>query len=193
MDAEKDIIALEQAKAGLRKKLLKVLKELSPHEIERRSRDVEDKLYELPEYIKARKVLFYYPLKGEPDLRGMIRKGLGKKEIFLPVINIEKKEMVPYPIRGLDDLEEGPYKTKQPRCLHPARLGFQNLDFVIVPGLAFTEEGYRLGRGKGYYDRFLALLSKSVPTVGVCFSFQIIEDMPIHSRLDQRVGRVISG
>ena len=68
-------------------------------------------------------------------------------------------------------------------------LGVDVIDLVIVPGLAFTPAGDRLGYGQGYYDRLLPTVA--APTVGVCFEDQLVDEMPVAAH-DVRVGAVVS-
>ncbi len=64
----------------------------------------------------------------------------------------------------------------------------EEIDFIIVPGLAFTTAGDRFGYGQGYYDRFLPTVS--APSVGVCFVDQLVDEMPLEAH-DVRVDMVI--
>jgi 5-formyltetrahydrofolate cyclo-ligase len=92
----------------------------------------------------------------------------------------------------LDDhakLKLGPYGVHEPveeKCLRLA-----DLDLIIVPGLAFDKSGNRLGRGKGYYDRFLSKLPSDTQSVGLAFDFQILPFVPTTEH-DVSVTRVIS-
>ncbi|MCK6600954.1 MAG: 5-formyltetrahydrofolate cyclo-ligase [Bacteroidetes bacterium] len=98
------------------------------------------------------------------------------KEVWAPVITPEKK-MLHGEIKTPEDLVEGPFGLIQPQN------GIEKIlpDVVIVPGLAFTDSGIRLGWGKGYYDSFLAQLPSTVQKVGVCFQFQIAGELPADS------------
>lgn len=74
------------------------------------------------------------------------------------------------------DLEEGAF-----HILEPVGEVFSDLsaiDTVLVPGIAFDGEGHRLGRGRGYYDRFLRSLPSSARKIGVCFPFQLLDTVP---------------
>lgn len=183
---------ISRAKQQLRKKFLHLMKSLSAQDLERRSSHVEDSLWELPCIRQARRIMVFYPLTGEPDLRRMMRKLLqDKKELFLPVIDEASSMLIPYPVTDIEHLITGPYQTRQPVVSPGVTFGDANPEVVIVPGLAFTPEGGRLGRGKGYYDRFLSTLPENVPAVGVCFSFQLVDSLPMHSS-DKKVTFVVS-
>ena len=73
-------------------------------------------------------------------------------------------------------LKKGPYGVAEPvisRFIRP-----EDLDLVITPGVAFDKKGNRLGRGKGYYDRFLSKLPKDTPSIGLAFRLQILPAVP---------------
>jgi len=86
--------------------------------------------------------------------------------------------------------------------LVPARMGLKeprkglpladpaDIDLILVPGLAFDRSGGRLGRGKGYYDRFLATVPPSAVTIGMCFTCQIVERVPMNEH-DWPVGQLV--
>jgi 5-formyltetrahydrofolate cyclo-ligase len=65
------------------------------------------------------------------------------------------------------------------------------IDLILVPGVAFTHEGFRVGRGGGYYDRFLAEPQLHARRLGVCFARQLVPSVPLEAH-DQRVDRVIA-
>ncbi len=107
----------------------------------------------------------------------------------------EGLEIVPFELRALDELEPGMSGIKEPkqsirdvrdrRCL-PASIGL-----VVVPGLAFDRSGARLGRGKGYYDRFLARLRPGTLSVALAFECQIFAEIPCEP-YDKRVDMIIT-
>jgi len=80
-----------------------------------------------------------------------------------------------------DGWEAGKYGIREPFVL-PGREGVRKgFDIVVVPGLAFDAAGWRLGRGHGYYDRFLSGLGGTAVTVGLAFSFQLVPEVPVEA------------
>ncbi|HDN85936.1 MAG: 5-formyltetrahydrofolate cyclo-ligase [Candidatus Omnitrophota bacterium] len=178
-------------KESFRKKLLDKLLSLTLEEIERRSKNVEKNLQKLHEYIEAKCVMVYYPLKGEVNLLGMVRKDMDKKRICFPFI--EGRGLYPYEVKNLDeDFIKGPWGTTHPNPKKTKRVELEELDLVIVPGLGFSPQGYRLGRGAGFYDRFLKKLPKKIKKVGVAFDFQVIENLPHQFPHDEKVDILIT-
>jgi 5-formyltetrahydrofolate cyclo-ligase len=86
-------------------------------------------------------------------------------------------------------MRKGPYGVVEPAVKRPARI--RDLSLVVVPGLAFDKKGNRLGRGKGYYDRFLSRLCADTPVFGLAFDSQILPSVPTLPH-DISVTRVIS-
>lgn len=153
-----------------------------------------DKLLKKPEFQQALTVLFYAAFDGEVDTFKMMQRAqqLGKK-IGLPYIVRKEKRMIPIVVESLDkDLTTGPYGVKQPKEISREKtLSPDGLDLVIVPGLAFDKHNHRLGRGQGYYDRFLRGLSPGTPTIGLAFDFQIVDHLPTPEEHDVPVSCVL--
>jgi len=97
------------------------------------------------------------------------------KRIFLP--RVQDADLVFCEVASADDLEAGSFGIFEPRdsCL----VRENTWDLVLVPGLAFDATGARLGRGKGYYDRFLSEQSRVL--IGVCFQEQVVAKVPVHA------------
>lgn len=158
------------------------------------SRLIADRLFALEAFQKASRILCYAAFDGEvetKDILGEIHKL--KKIIGLPKVIKEQHAIVPIKVDNLhSDLESGQYGILEPRYQSDKILSLENLDLVIVPALAFDQAGFRLGRGQGFYDRFLAKLPATTITVGLAFDFQIIESLPEKASFDLPVRHVIT-
>jgi 5-formyltetrahydrofolate cyclo-ligase len=168
-------------KAALRTRMRMVRDMVDDHLI--RSVQLWAKVAELPEYARANTVMAFVGFNGEPDTDPLIaRVAVDGKRLLLP--RVEPTGIVP--ADGDWPLVASKFGVQEPTG--PA-VDVGEIDLVIVPGLAFTVDGDRLGYGQGYYDRFLPTVS--APAVGVCFTDQLVDEMPSTER-DVRVDMVIS-
>ncbi|UCC95529.1 MAG: 5-formyltetrahydrofolate cyclo-ligase [Candidatus Omnitrophota bacterium] len=181
-----------QRKKSVRQELLSKLLSLTKEEIKRRSINVEKILRDLPIYKEAKLIMIYYPLKGEVDVLEMVRKAENKRWCF-PVMDLEMKNLLPFEVHNIcEDFVAGPYGVMQPDPRRAKEVDIKEIDVVIVPGLAFDSQRNRLGRGGGFYDRFLKCIKPPTKTIGVAFDFQILPSLPIHHPHDKKVDHVIS-
>lgn len=164
-------------KQAIRSKIIFKLKTQKEESRSRKSKLVQDKLLRNKVFRKAKIVMFYIAFGGEVDTGEMIReaKKTGKL-ICVPVCRKDKEIMQPAMLVDHAKLKKGPYGVWEP--VAKTRIKPEDLDLIIVPGLAFDKKGNRLGRGKGYYDRFLGSLSDKIPSIGLAFDFQILPLIP---------------
>jgi 5-formyltetrahydrofolate cyclo-ligase len=136
---------------------------------------IKKRLFRQSVFKKAKTVMFYIALSGEVDTKDMIKEAqnLGKK-ILVPVC--WNRTIIACVLDITAKLQRGLYGVWEPVIKKPVDLN--ELDLVIVPGLAFDKSGNRLGRGKGYYDRFLQKIPHRVTTIGLAFDFQILSSVP---------------
>ena len=138
--------------------------------------------------------MFYASHDGEVETFEMMRlaKKLGKK-IILPKINILRKKIIPAMVNFLNkDLTKGVYGIKEPRASSKTIVPLGQIDLVLVPALAFDRKNHRLGRGGGYYDRFLSKISGSTRIFGLAFKFQIVPSIPHLKAHDICMHRVVT-
>ncbi len=110
----------------------------------------------LPEYINADTILLYVPFRGEPDLSGVVMLALlQRKKVALPISNTETLTLTFKQVSFKETLYEGAYGILEPSA-NAKDAVITEKTLCIVPALSFDMRGYRLGYGKGYYDRFLA-------------------------------------
>ena len=176
-------------KKQIRSKILLQLKIQKEEDRKTKSRIIGQKLLHSPVFKKAKRVMFYIALSGEVDTKDMIKTAqrLGKI-IAVPVCRRIPGALRPCLLGKGHRLVQGPYGIAEPaikKAINPV-----DLDLVVLPGMAFDRKGNRLGRGKGYYDRFLKRLPERTVTVGLAFGFQILPAVPA-TRHDVSVDKVI--
>lgn len=139
------------------------------------------------EHVKnAHVVMAFSPLPIEPMIMPAVESLLcSGKVVLMP--HVEGNDITLRQYNGSDSMEEGEYHILEPKDL--PSVGKKDIDVVLVPGVAFSHDGYRLGRGKGYYDRFLADIPNAW-TIGVPFAYQITDDVPVEEH-DVRLNEVI--
>ena len=168
-------------KAALRARMRMVRDTVEDHLM--RSVQLWAKVAELHEYRQAHGVMAFVAFSGEPDTDPLFaRLSVEGKRLFLP--RVEATGIVP--VDGDSPLVANKFGVQEPSG---PPIDLDEIDFVIVPGLAFTSGGDRLGYGRGYYDRFLPTLSAT--SVGVCFTDQLVDEMPLADH-DVRVDMVVS-
>lgn len=142
---------------------------------------------ELAEWEDARVVAAFAALPSEPDLRPW--DWSDRKTVLLP--RVAGEDLVFHAVAGPGDLRTGSFGVREPDPSRCAALDAAEADIILVPGLAFTTDGRRLGRGRGFYDRVLAQLPARVLKVGICFGGQLVDDLPVEDH-DRRVDLVLS-
>ena len=163
-------------KADLRRQIQQIKRQFTPQQLEELSLLVISSLR--PLLAEAQTIMAYYSLPDEVNTHALIDELVAEgKTVLLPkVMGADTMELRRY--TGRADLQEGAY-----HILEPVGEPFTDLaaiDLILVPGLAFDAAGHRLGRGRGYYDRFLH--SKNRPycvKIGVCFDFQKVDEVPV--------------
>lgn len=184
---------VQNIKQELRRKLIDRLMSLAKEEVKRRSSNVEEILSRLPIYKEAKVVMGYFPLKGEVSLLRMFRRAQGSKKFCFPVMDLEKKDLSVFAVDDWDSgFVRGPYGVMQPDISRAEKVDIGKIDLVIVPGLAFDRQKNRLGRGAGFYDRFLAKQALTAKTIGVAFDFQLLFSLPVSPPFDKKVDTVVS-
>ena len=167
-------------KHKIRKHIKSIISSYSMLEKAQKSAIIRDRLFNEEEFKRARVVMFYVSLKDEVDTFIMIDEALkAGKRIAVPVILKEEKRLIAGEIHNrLEDLESQHFGIYQPRQDRVKEVPLDDIDLVVVPGVAFDRKNIRLGRGHGYYDRFLSGLPKRTKTIGLAFDFQVLDDLP---------------
>lgn len=139
-------------------------------------------------FADASSVALYFPINGEVDTRGIFRKCVElEKKVFFP--KTRGSDLVFLRTRNIEELTPGTFHIPEPPAdAECARR--DELDLVLVPGVAFDLSGNRIGYGKGFYDRFLKDIPRHI-RFGLAYSFQVLESVPSHET-DAKTGRIIT-
>ncbi len=176
-------------KEQIRSKILLRLKTQKEEKRDQKSRKILEKLFRTQEFKKAKNVMFYIAFGGEVNTKEMIREAIKLgKIVTVPVCKKNRVTLRPCRLGDNMGFKRGPYGVYEPAVKRFICL--EDLDLVIVPGVAFDKKGNRLGRGKGCYDHFLKELPRKVATIGLAFGFQILPFMPTKQH-DVSVKRVV--
>ncbi len=178
-------------KRDLRQHLRKILAGLSPEQIRAKSAACCKLLIEQPEYHKAEIVMVFLSLPTELDTTPLVlRAWQDRKRVLAPKVSWEQRRMIPVEVRSLThDLTETTLGIREPAAGVPIPVPL--IDLVIVPGLGFDEDGNRLGRGRGFYDRFLAHPEFRAVKCAVAFEEQLCPEIP-SDPLDVRVDMLVT-
>ncbi|MBI3821139.1 MAG: 5-formyltetrahydrofolate cyclo-ligase [Planctomycetes bacterium] len=146
------------------------------------SRDICAKFVGLPEYVRARTVMYYIDVRSEVRTRHDLPTALTQgKKIIVPWCN-DKGELELFHLESMDELAIGMYKILEPkqelRGLPAKQVDAKDLDLIMVPGVAFDRSGARMGHGKGYYDKLLQHARLDAPLVALAFECQLFPEIP---------------
>jgi 5-formyltetrahydrofolate cyclo-ligase len=148
------------------------------------STKILEQVESLPVFQSAKTILLYYPVQNEVDVLPLVKRYKHEKTILFPVSH--RRGMTVHPYAGNAMMHRGKFGIPEPTT--PAYEG--TIDLMIVPAVAFDKKGRRLGRGGGYYDRFIKKIKNHTFTLGVAYDFQMIDEVP-SARHDQRVQGVV--
>jgi len=164
---------------------------VSPEELNTRSLRAAHRLFQEPEYIKAEIVMVFLSMETEADTTPIaLRCWQDSKRVLAPKVSWNQRRMLPLEIRSLtDDVVCSNMGIREPVAGIPFPVNM--IDLLIVPGLGFDEYGNRLGRGRGFYDRFLAHPEFRGIACGVCLESQITPRLPV-GPLDREVDMVVT-
>jgi len=148
------------------------------------SQNIFEKLRTIDEYFHSKNIMFYVATKYEVQTENMIKESIkGAKNIFIPIMNNTTINLVPSLLIDFDkELEKNKQGILEPKKEFQRISCPEKIDLIILPGIAFDTEGNRLGRGKGYYDRFLERANVFSPKIALAFECQIIEKIPVDDK-----------
>ena len=165
-------------KKSLRGEIKKRLELLSNEEKELYSRRIASKLYGLPIWKEAKTIGITISRGNEVDTYPIIEHAWREsKRVCVPKCYPDKKQMEFREIHSFEQLETVYFGLLEPIELITKKIFPAEIDLMIVPGVCFAKDGYRIGYGGGYYDRYLQHFSHS--TVALAYNVQLVEKIPV--------------
>jgi len=146
------------------------------------SQVIVDRVMQLPEYQNAKTVMFYVDVRTEVRTRQALPAALASgKRIVIPYCVDGELEL--FHLESMDELELGMYRILEPkaelRSVLAKKTPVEELDLILVPGVAFDRRGGRTGHGKGYYDKLLEHALSTTPLVALSFECQLFPEIPM--------------
>lgn len=158
-------------KSELRRAIRADIRQLSAEERTEAARKIVAAIECDPHFVAAQTVAAFLPLGDEPPLREAVERWAHSKRVVVP--KVEGEVMNFYEFRA-EDVASGSFGIDEPQATVccPA----EQIEVMVVPAVGFTRQGARMGRGRGYYDRYLA--HSAIYKIGVCFACQVVDDLP---------------
>ena len=175
------VMKMQAMKQSIRQRIIADREQLPANFRAQFSTEIMRRLLQMAQYRSAGTVLGYMNFGAEFMADTLMQQVLkDKKRLLLPKVNLEKKELDAYYICDLQhDLAPGLWDIREPvpgRCSKAETLN--EVDFILLPGVAFGRNGERLGYGGGFYDKLIASLSHKPTLVAASFSMQIVDKIP---------------
>ena len=175
-------------KVSIRKQSLDCRKKIDLPTYNRLSQLIQKQLIASEYFVRASSLALYSPVNNE----------VATRQIFAAAKKLDKKVYYPrvvgdtfdfFEVCTLDELVEGAFGVAEP--VSTAKISIVDLDLVVVPGVAFDVRGYRLGYGRGFYDRQLAGKQSGTVSVGLCFDVQLCDSLPAETH-DQSLDFIVT-
>jgi len=175
-------------KTELRQEIRSQLESTPPEARRLASHTINETLANWIKETRPRAVGAFYPLRYEPNILPTLQLLIKKSKLLLP--RMANGALVFHEVQDLEiETIPGPFGTQEPNPTLPVP-NLVYLDAILVPGVAFTAAGARLGRGGGFYDRLLEKIRPEMPRIGIAFASQIVEELPLEPH-DEKVSRVV--
>jgi 5-formyltetrahydrofolate cyclo-ligase len=174
----------------IRKKVQTILQNMSPEDIRKKSALISRRLFQTNWWNEAGIILGFCSIEGEVETEEIIKTAIAEAKMVV-VPRVQGEDLIFHQIRDLNNEEDfvlSDWGIKEPcdflPALDPANIPSQTC-LIVTPGLAFDKQKNRLGRGGGFYDRFLCQIRAcdclTICAIGVCFSEQLLEHVPVGS------------
>ena len=170
-------------KSEMRKSMIAKRHGLTQYEVIEKSNRIVAHIREDKNYQEAKYVAIFFPMGNEVNVLSLVS---DNKQFCFP--KVEKDGIHFYVSQDFNTFTRSPFGVLEPTC---GELCDHKIDYMLVPALAISASLYRVGYGKGYYDRFLSIRRPN-HVIGVAYDFQLDQQFEIHEH-DQKLDRVIWG
>ncbi len=155
------------------------------------SHAIVEKVCALPNYQEANMVLIYMGFGSEIETRALFERILADaKTVVLPRVDWASQSLILHVVRNMSELATSKWGIREPHADAPSML-VNDIEFMLMPGVAFDRSGNRLGYGRGYYDKLLSAASPALARVAAGFDCQIVEAVPVGPN-DQKIDILIT-
>ncbi len=183
---------IQERKKQLRNEIISRVKAIPPAVKKAKDKMIRENLLNTKFYNEAKTVMLYASFRDEIDTQPVIEDAIMKdKKVVLPRVNAEKKELELYSIDAVGGLRPGYMNIPEPQAIASRRVAAEDIEFIVVPGLAFDSEGGRLGYGGGYYDRLLGTIPSKPTLIALSYEEQLVVSVPVTEN-DQKVDMIIT-
>lgn len=165
-------------KKNLREKIISKRDYMVSDEKTKKDDSIKHSLMNMKDYCKCKKIFIYIGFGSEINTLKFITEFLKEgKEVYVPKVYKDTKEIKAIEISSLEGLYPSSYGILEPINDNEIE-NKEDIDLVVVPGVAFDRDGGRVGYGGGYYDKYLATLNKDVPKIALAYDFQVVNEVP---------------
>lgn len=171
---------MPESKERFREEMLTSFAQIGEEEHQEISNALQKRLFQSGLWENADTIAVYLSVRNEWDTRKIVEKAWADgKRVAIPKTIPDTKELIFYAITDWSQTVKGPFSLEEPNTEETSVVEKDEIELMLVPGLVFTKEGYRIGFGGGYYDRFLA--DFIYPTVSLVHTNQLIDSFYIES------------
>lgn len=167
------MISTPKSKSEIRREVKSAVKQISPEQKRVRSSLIFKDIAKIDAVANAETIALYASLPDEVVSFDAIDSFAATKHVVLPRVDGDTMDFYPY-TKG--NLKQGAFGIDEPQDNCP--IAPEQIDVIIIPGVSFTKSGKRLGRGKGYYDKYLSKEGFRGVKVGICYTEQLVKDIP---------------
>jgi 5-formyltetrahydrofolate cyclo-ligase len=180
----------KELKKEIRKDVLKKRADIKGHERSRKDSAIRERLFSMKEFKESQRILFFASFGAEVETLEIIKNSISMgKAAMIPKVGKDGLEI--YEIKSMDELSPGYMGIPEPEPRPETMRRLDDIDMVVIPGVAFDGKGSRLGYGKGYYDKLLSKMKKKIPIVAPAYEEQVVEYIPSEPH-DIKIDKIVT-